>query len=341
MITNVPNAIFSTRKAHNAGVTSLLALQPIVLDQSTANVSQVIPILSGSYDEHLRLFYFNPLNAGLRMIWEHKFLGCPWRLKMMDKYVENATYTTDDRGRALPTPIIRKKTHHILLISCSFAGAFIMRLVLHDDYLSLPPNEPYLRTIKSQSGWTVSALARFKAPHDSMVYACDFHKEYRPFTEDAMLLLRGHPVFAGKYTIVSTSFYDRRVCVWGFTDTHYANLVREREARVAAAEKQARREEKERDGAEAAMARAAAEMEQRVLQEGRERAQRRGSEQGGGGERPGFLRRAASLGRRNTVGRLLGGLGRRRERKEEEEGEEGGEAAESSKKNRRRSVGWY
>jgi hypothetical protein len=45
-------------------------------------------------------------------------------------------------------------------------------------------------------------IARFEKGHDSMVYSCDF--------------LRGEA--AGAYTVVSSSFYDKKICTWGFVD---------------------------------------------------------------------------------------------------------------------------
>ena len=50
--------------------------------------------------------------------------------------------------------------------------------------------------------WTIDVVARFEKGHQSMVYCCDFRQEDGP----------------GEYTVVSTSFYDKKICTWSFLD---------------------------------------------------------------------------------------------------------------------------
>jgi hypothetical protein len=53
----------------------------------------------------------------------------------------------------------------------------------------------------------MAIAAKFTKGHESMNYASDFRAEW---DRDGKR--------TGEYTIVSTSFYDRAVCVWTFVD---------------------------------------------------------------------------------------------------------------------------
>jgi len=57
-------------------------------------------------------------------------------------------------------------------------------------------------------------LATFRAGHESMVYCCDARVE----NDNSDTERGGGGGTAPEYTVVSTSFYDMKICTWKFVD---------------------------------------------------------------------------------------------------------------------------
>ncbi|KAI1863669.1 hypothetical protein JX265_008886 [Neoarthrinium moseri] len=154
LFTNTDDGSTEVLKGHQSGVTALLPLQ-----HRPGSPDYIL--LTGSYDEHIRVYSM----AGLPMLLAKANLGGGvWRLKQI-------SFTIDgDRWVA------------VILASCMHAGARILRLSGDDE------------------GCKIDILARFEE-HTSMNYGSDFH----PVDGDRQDLV-----------CVSTSFYDKRMCIWKF-----------------------------------------------------------------------------------------------------------------------------
>lgn len=147
----------SDSRGHDAGVTAILPL--LVQDDGHELV------VTGSYDEHIRLFSVPPFGKPKNLA-ESSLGGGVWRLKLIDM---DKTPSKDYNWRAR------------ILASCMHAGARVVEL---------------LETVDSEHQFRV--LARFEE-HKSMNYGSDF----QPGRKD-------------KLSIVSTSFYDKLLCLWEF-----------------------------------------------------------------------------------------------------------------------------
>ncbi|KAI0389346.1 hypothetical protein F5Y17DRAFT_449338 [Xylariaceae sp. FL0594] len=158
-------------KGHTAGVTAILPL-PLALSDG----SQLV--LSGSYDDHIRVYAVDVQVGGVilcppRMINETDLGGGVWRLKLIR--VETVNHEGDSRQKIWSV---------LVLASCMHAGCRILEIM--GDY--------------SHAGQVeVKVLWRFEE-HESMNYGSDF----QPETDRG-----GRPL-----RCVSTSFYDRLVCLW-------------------------------------------------------------------------------------------------------------------------------
>jgi diphthamide biosynthesis protein 7 len=147
---------------HTAGVTAILPL-PLFL-KDTGRV-----VVTGSYDDHLRVFLIHDLHDtyGLKrveLVLEENLGGGVWRLDLVD---------------------IRRKADSVrirILASCMHAGARLVDLDLQDG----------------ENG-TCNVLAQFEE-HKSMNYGSGF--------------VRGSS--ANGLRCVSTSFYDKLLCMWEY-----------------------------------------------------------------------------------------------------------------------------
>lgn len=181
------------RKFHNAGVTAILPLQPGL-------------ILTGSYDDHIRLIRIQPRPS---ILTEFNLGGGVWRLKLLATQ-DNNTYD--------------------ILASCMHAGTRILKL-----------------NIGGCEGPTFTILATFEE-NESMNYGSDLQPTPTPteitdgngkkedgepnvtvdgsdFPQLQKVATKriddGNKKFTPKeYTVVSTSFYDKRLCLWKFRDTN-------------------------------------------------------------------------------------------------------------------------
>ena len=145
-------------KTHEAGVTAIL---PIPNQTTGAEV-----VLTGSYDEHIRVLVFPENSKKPKLLAEQRLQGGVWRLKVLD------LIKSGEKG----------EISFRVLASCMHAGARVVKVERSDD-----------------KTWSIRVLAKF-TEHESMNYASD--------ARDAL---------QGEYpgvTVVSTSFYDRKLCVW-------------------------------------------------------------------------------------------------------------------------------
>ena len=192
-----PKFIGIDKKTHKAGVTAILALTPqsIPVASHTNN-----PILTGSYDESIRLHLLNSATCTHDTVLERSLDGGVFDLRLMDERVEASI----DRGEIYSA---------LVLASCMHAGVRILRIT-HDSAAKHGDEEGSSggagggrdATDETQ-GWKMDVVMNFTKGHESIVYASDFRKER---DEDGRC--------TGEYTIVSTSMYDCQICVWTFVD---------------------------------------------------------------------------------------------------------------------------
>ena len=199
LLNSPPHHLWTDRKSHTAGVVAILPLCPPPHPTHTS-----IPILTGSYDEHIRLFVLDTTSPILKrsLIFEEKLGGGVWRLKLMHESTTPSTSTPDNRYSAL------------ILASCMHGGVCILRLTYDPPAPNTNTTTTNTAVASSSSplfaerhGWHMKILGKFTKGHESMNYGSDFRVER---DEDGQR--------TGEYTIVSTSFYDQVVCVWKFVD---------------------------------------------------------------------------------------------------------------------------
>ncbi|KAL4740069.1 hypothetical protein BDV11DRAFT_204544 [Aspergillus similis] len=145
---------------HTAGVTSILPL-PIPLSHTAAKGEPLL--LTGSYDEHLRVYHACRGGRG-EVLAEMGLGGGVWRLQLL------STHTSTSK----------EEWTFLVLASCMHGGTRVVRV-----------------TVPGEGGAAIEVLAEF-TEHESMNYASDAWKGGA----------------GSEIRVVSTSFYDRRVCVW-------------------------------------------------------------------------------------------------------------------------------
>lgn len=169
------------------------SLSPLLLDHDdrarhhTAGVTAILPLpiplvdnapilLTGSYDEGLRVYHATHRGDVLA---EQGLGGGVWRLQLLDTLKDSVS---DD-------PKSAETQRFLVLASCMHAGTRVVRVTQKQR--------------DQTSEWSIEVLAEF-TEHESMNYASDVWKGGRSDTlsESSELLC------------VSSSFYDRRVCVW-------------------------------------------------------------------------------------------------------------------------------
>lgn len=166
-------------KGHGAGVTAILPLDL----QSLSSVAESV-VVTGSYDDHIRVYAINDRNSdmppyGPRLLAEHNLHGGVWRLKLIT--IEN---TTTERGADINGD---QHWRALILAPCMHAGSRIVEIT------GTTASEAKLCEIK--------VLGRFEE-HESMNYGSDFQP--------------GSGGEGGKLRCVSTSFYDRLLCLWDY-----------------------------------------------------------------------------------------------------------------------------
>ncbi|KAK3301481.1 uncharacterized protein B0H64DRAFT_414921 [Chaetomium fimeti] len=144
-------------RGHDAGVTAIL---PLFAQEDNHEL-----VVTGSYDEYIRLFLVPPFGRPKNLA-EGMLGGGVWRLNLIDLDT-NSCPSYSWRAR--------------ILASCMHAGSRVVEL---------------LRTAAGEYRFKV--LGRFEE-HKSMNYGSDFQ-----------------PGWKNRLSVVSTSFYDKLLCLWEF-----------------------------------------------------------------------------------------------------------------------------
>lgn len=147
---------------HFAGVTSILPVPFPLIDDAPI-------LLTGSYDEYLRVYHTTPRGNTLA---EVCLGGGVWRLQLLR--TEKVAASNNDGS----------EWRFLVLASCMHAGTRVVRVTWRGQ--------------DGNDGWEMEVLAEF-TEHESMNYASD---AWRGAQQD------------GSLVCVSSSFYDRRVCLW-------------------------------------------------------------------------------------------------------------------------------
>jgi diphthamide biosynthesis protein 7 len=151
-----------------------------------AGVTAILPIhldsegglvVTGSYDDHIRLLHV-PISGHRQVLAEANLGGGVWRLKLLDRNPKLPAHHGVEKWRSEPPP-----EDILLLVSCMHAGTRIVRL-----------------TRNTGEDWKIEVLAKFEE-HESMNYGSDSQPELND---------------NGERTFISTSFYDRLLCLWRY-----------------------------------------------------------------------------------------------------------------------------
>jgi len=204
------NFLLTLKRTHQAGAVSICGLGPV--QPSSRYQAEVESgsyacqwfILTGSYDETLRLFILNvnhsdqdlaepgPPTLSFVLQAELALGGGVWRIKLLDSY-ENPAPLQPDAAIS---------TDYILLIAGHTSGAHIVRLTITESVSAHDERKCEFKIEKS-----------FTEGHDSLVYAVEA-RSGAP-VRGSVSNQFSHEV---KWEIMSTSFYDKRVCNWKWTD---------------------------------------------------------------------------------------------------------------------------
>ena len=203
------NVLWRDRRSHTAGVVAILPLSPLHLPTG-ARADQtrgLVPILTGSYDEYLRLFELDTTTNRATLKTELRLNGGVWRLKCLDEYS-----TGESEGKY--------QLQTLILASLMHAGAAILRITWTAS------------DVKTWT-WEITPVTTFQGGHESMVYCCDARLEAcadEPDNGEKAVVASqdgrgGDKALPAKwtpsiYTIVSTSFYDMKICRWRFVDEY-------------------------------------------------------------------------------------------------------------------------
>jgi diphthamide biosynthesis protein 7 len=134
-------------------------------------------VVTGSYDDHIRMLRVS--TVGQREILADMDLGGGvWRLKLLDRKPSLPAHHGVEKWRSEPPP-----TDILLLVSCMHAGTRVMKLCRDKE-----------------GEWQFTVLAKFEE-HGSMNYGSDCQAKVNA---------------EGKRTFITTSFYDRMLCLWRF-----------------------------------------------------------------------------------------------------------------------------
>ncbi|CAA9959759.1 hypothetical protein PTMSG1_03167 [Pyrenophora teres f. maculata] len=151
-----------------------------------AGVTAILPIhldtegglvVTGSYDDHIRLLHV-PISGRRQVLAEMNLGGGVWRLKLLDRNPKLPAHHGVEKWRSEPPP-----EAILLLVSCMHAGTRIIRL-----------------TKSASKDWQIEVLAKFEE-HESMNYGSDSQPALNS---------------QGQRTFISTSFYDRLLCLWRY-----------------------------------------------------------------------------------------------------------------------------
>jgi len=136
-------------------------------------------LLTGSYDEYLRVY--DTVNRP-HLLAEEKLGGGVWRLKLMS-FSESCKPSAGGNATSSEVRVT-------VLASCMHAGVRVLRA-----------------TRDAEGRWSIKVLAKFEE-HESMNYASDVQPISRTADGDE----------TDEITCLSTSFYDRKLCVWKYRE---------------------------------------------------------------------------------------------------------------------------
>lgn len=134
-------------------------------------------LLTGSYDEYVRVY--NTISKP-RILAEEKLGGGVWRLKILS--------APRSRAPCAGEPSERMEVIFMVLASCMHAGVRVLRVARDGD-----------------EKWSIKVLAKFEE-HESMNYASDVGPRLNAAGGEENNAI----------TCVSTSFYDRKLCIWRY-----------------------------------------------------------------------------------------------------------------------------
>lgn len=217
-----------TLKDHTAGVTAILPLSlPSLSNTATTtatNSNNPHLVLTGSYDDTIRLFAIHPLHTtyGMRkatLLTEKNLGGGVWRLSVIG--TPAVTTIADDNKISSSTAVEAaiSKWEVIILASCMHAGTRILRI--QGTFTQNQGGEGEISDITADE---IEVLGRFEE-HKSMNYGSDWSRVESSLVSAGSSGSGGgsgsreeSSVAAGKreseVVCVSTSFYDRLLCVW-------------------------------------------------------------------------------------------------------------------------------
>ncbi|EXJ85810.1 hypothetical protein A1O1_06179 [Capronia coronata CBS 617.96] len=241
--------LWKDRRSHTAGVVAILPLPRLqAADDNNSSpgpgpggrqdASTIVPLVTGSYDEFIRVYELDvdrhPHRAAFQT--ELRLGGGVWRLKVLDQYSDISSIddsaSTNNTNRSTNTPSSTSTSiqpnpqhyhnhHTLVLASLMHGGAAILRLTrTHCMSVTSPHSHtntanprPTRSSPQPADSWTITPLATFRTGHESMVYCCDaWLEEPKTYT----------------YTIVSTSFYDMKICTWKYVDRFKADIFQNR-----------------------------------------------------------------------------------------------------------------
>ncbi|KAL8771781.1 MAG: hypothetical protein Q9209_002972 [Squamulea sp. 1 TL-2023] len=152
-------------RLHKSGVTAIV---PLWIDNEDREV-----VLTGSFDEHIRVLYVQPGSKVALLKTETRLDGGVWQLNVLMWPSDPG----DSAGFSFP-----------VLASCMHGGCKIVLIRRHAD-----------------ESWDIREFADFKN-HESLVYASGFQKG--PNSQEIRDM-----------TFVSTSFEDKKLCIWKLDDS--------------------------------------------------------------------------------------------------------------------------
>ncbi|KAJ5930268.1 hypothetical protein N7466_005761 [Penicillium verhagenii] len=172
-------------------------LAPLLLEHDdrarhhTAGVTAILPLevdmvdeapilLTGSYDESLRVYHASRRGEVLA---EQGLGGGVWRLQLLS-------------STEVPGPEDSLERQFVVLASCMHAGTRVVQITQQKQG-------------QGPAEWDIQVLAEF-TEHESMNYASDVWKGAKSEQSDTSQAL-------SELLCVSSSFYDRRLCVWRVT----------------------------------------------------------------------------------------------------------------------------
>jgi len=202
--------LFQDRKSHTAGVTAIL---PILGTGQTLPRSRVIA--TGSYDEYLRVFTLEEsLPIKRKIVAELSIGGGVWRLKKL-------AHCPDEEDQGVLVSSV------LLLACCMHAGVRIVRIIRRISQ----------NMAQDSCRWKINVIGKFTEGHASMCYAADSVDVQKLVTDNDEEDSANSPFPSRKrsrlpdygdepprdFVVVSTSFYDKKICLWNFHNDEMKN----------------------------------------------------------------------------------------------------------------------